>query len=347
MISKKINWGIIGLGNIAHEFSKAIISTNNSKLIAISSNDENKLKKFIQQYNVEPRFSFKNYQDLINCNEVDIVYIALPNSLHKQWILNAIKNKKNVLVEKPATINFSEADEIKDHLKKTNIFFSEGLMYRYHPQIRSVMNIIKDNKIGNLLSMESFFGENILTKKKFFFFEKRKRIESSSRKFNKNLGGGCILDLGCYPSSFSLLIGSLKNESNVNSIKIHNVLIEKGDTGVDIDSRADLLFQDGFKSKIHVSFKKNLGNSSVIYGENGKIILNNTWSGGEIIIHSKKSTEQKLSFENNKDIYSYQIEEISKILIKKSNKINFPVMSLNEILINMKIIDDWLNHGKE
>ena len=113
---KIINWGIIGLGNIAHEFSKAFAKTKNAKLLAIASKNENKLKKFREQFNVELKFSFKNYQDLIDCDEVDIVYIALPNSMHKHWILNAIKNKKNILVEKPATINFSEANEIRDHL---------------------------------------------------------------------------------------------------------------------------------------------------------------------------------------------------------------------------------------
>ena len=93
---EKINWGIIGLGNIAHEFSKAFAQINNAKLLAISSKDANKLKKFSQQFNVESKFSFKNYQDLINCDEVDIVYIALPNSFHKQWILKAIENNKYV-----------------------------------------------------------------------------------------------------------------------------------------------------------------------------------------------------------------------------------------------------------
>ena len=344
---KIINWGIIGLGNIAHEFSKAFVKTKNAKLLAIASKDENKLKKFRQQFNVDLKFSFKNYQELIDCDEVDIVYIALPNSLHKQWVLSAIKNKKNILVEKPATINFSEANEIRDHLKKTNIFFSEAFMYRYHPQIQSVIKIIKDNKIGNLLSMESSFGEDILTKKKLFFFIKKKEIDPKSRKFDKNLGGGCILDLGCYPSSFSLLIGSLKNKLNTNSLKIVNVIVEKGETGVDIDSKAELSFQDGFRSKIHASFKNNLGSKSVIYGEKGTIFLNNSWSGGNIIVHSKDNSEQKLSFANNKNIYGYQIEEISKNLIQGLNKINFPIMSLEETLLNMKIIDDWLNYSEK
>ena len=342
---KKINWGIIGLGNIAHEFSKAFAETNNAKLLAISSKDENKLKKFRQQFNVESKFSFKNYQDLINCEEVDIVYIALPNSFHKQWILKAIKNNKNILVEKPATVNLSEAREIKEYLKKTNIFFSEAFMYRYHPQTQSVIDHIRDNKIGNLLSMETSFGMNILTKKKLFFFTKKKKINPKSRLFDKDLGGGCILDLGCYLSSFSLLIGSLKNKLTNNDFEISNILIEKGDTGVDINSTAEILFKDGFRSKLHASFKHDLGNKSIIYGEKGTILLNNSWLGGDIIVRSKDKTEQKLSFENDKNIYGYQIEEISKNLIQGLSKVNFPIVSLDETLLNMKIIDDWLSYG--
>ena len=104
--------------------------------------------------------------------------------------------------------------------------------------------------------MESFFGINILSKKKFFFFDKKRKIDPKSRLFSKNLGGGCILDLGCYPSSFSLLIGSLINKMKGNDLKLINIYKEVGETGVDIHSSAELLFPDGFSSKIYGSFKK-------------------------------------------------------------------------------------------
>ena len=248
-------------------------------------------------------------------------------------------------MEKPATINFSEAIEIKDYLKKANIFFSEAFMYRYHPQIQSVIKIIKDNRIGNLLSMKTSFGINILTKKKLFIFNKKKKINPKSRLFDKDLGGGCILDLGCYPSSFSLLIGSLKNKLSSDSFEISNISTEKGETGVDINSSAEILFQDGFKSKVNASFKDDLGKKSIIYGEKGTIFLNNSWLGGDIVVRSKDKPEQKLHFETDKNIYGYQIEEISKNLIQGLNKVNFHIMSLDETLLNMKIIDDWLNYG--
>ena len=170
----KINWGIIGLGDIALKFSNAFDKMQNARLVAVASMDGSKLKKFSERFNIKKEFQFDKYEDLLNCDEVDIVYIALPNSLHKGWVLQALKKKKNVLVEKPAVINFAEANEIKDYLNSTNLFFSEAFMYRYHPQINSVINIIKDNTIGNLLSMKSFFGVNILTKKKLYFFNKKK-----------------------------------------------------------------------------------------------------------------------------------------------------------------------------
>ena len=193
--------------------------------------------------------------------------------------------------------------------------------------------------------MKTSFGINILTKKKLFIFTKKKKINPKSRLFNKDLGGGCILDLGCYLSSFSLLIGSLKNKLSSNSFEISNISTEKGETGVDINSSAEILFQDGFKSKVHASFKDDLGKKSIIYGEKGTIFLNNSWLGGDIIVSSKDKPEQKLHFKTNKSIYGYQIEKISNNLIQGLNKINFPIMSLDETLLNMKIVDDWLNYG--
>ena len=340
---RTINWGIIGLGNIAYKFSKDFNKIENAKLLAVASKDNNKLKKFGEDFNIEKKFLFQNYQDLVFCNELDIIYIALPNSLHKKWALQAIKNNKHVLVEKPATINFSEAEEIRQSLKENSIFFSEAFMYRFHPQINSIIEMITIDKIGGLLSMESFFGINILSKKKFFFFDRKRKIDPNSRLFSKNLGGGCILDLGCYPSSFSLLIGSLIDEIKRNDLKLINVSKEVGATGVDIDSSAELLFPNGFSSKIYASFKKNLGNKSIIKGEKGSIIVNNTWLGGDIILCDNDNSEKIIHFDTDKNIYNYQIEEISKSLITESYRTNFPIMSLEETLTNMKIIDDWLN----
>ena len=172
---EKVNWGIIGLGRIAEVFSNAFGEAENAQLLAVSSREQKKLNHFKNHFNLESKFLFDNYEDLISCDDIDIVYIALPNSLHHQWIIECIKNKKNILVEKPATLTFAEAIDIKRNLDNKNLFFGEAFMYRYLPQINLVINTIKNKEIGNLLSMETSFGMNLLTKKKFFLLKKKKK----------------------------------------------------------------------------------------------------------------------------------------------------------------------------
>ena len=171
-----INWGILGLGDIAHTFSKGFEDTSNAKLLAVASKDFEKLNKFKDKFNVENKFLFNDYEDLIKCKEVDIIYIALPNFLHHHWALKSIRNKKHTLVEKPVTLNLKEIENIKKNLNGEKIFFGEAFMYRYHPQIETILNIIKNNDIGNLLNMKSQFGTNLLSKKKFWFFDKKKKL---------------------------------------------------------------------------------------------------------------------------------------------------------------------------
>ena len=95
---KKINWGIIGLGNIAHKFSEGFKQVENAKLLGVASKNQNNINFFKHKYNLENKFLFNDYESLINCKEIDIIYIALPNFLHHQWTINCINNNKNVLV---------------------------------------------------------------------------------------------------------------------------------------------------------------------------------------------------------------------------------------------------------
>ena len=278
---------------------------------------------------------------LINCNDIDIIYVALPNSLHHQWVLEIIEKDKHVLVEKPATISFSEAESIKKKLLGKDLFFGEAFMYRYLPQTKLVIDILNSKDIGEVSSMKSSFGINILTKRKFLFFNKKKRINPKDIKFNKELGGGSIFDLGCYPSSFSLLVNSVTNKNNNENFKISNVVKEIGETGVDINSSAELFFENGISSKIYSSFKENLGNQSEIKGERGKIIIDDTWKGKNIVIELNNN-KKIINFENKRNIYSYQIEKISKNILDGIKNFEFPNMNIKDTLVNSKILENWL-----
>ncbi|MDA9753514.1 Gfo/Idh/MocA family oxidoreductase [Candidatus Pelagibacter sp.] len=340
---RKLNWGIIGLGRIAEIFSEGFSEVNSARLLSVASKDKSKLEKFKKIYNLEERFLFERYEDLINCKDIDIVYVALPNSLHYHWVLKIIENNKNVLVEKPAFISSLEADDFYKKIVDKDLFFQEAFMYRYLPQTKSIIEILKNQEIGKISSMNSYFGMNLLTKKKFFFFEKKKSINPKDRKFDKEMGGGSIYDLGCYPSSFSLLINSIISEKKNNNFKISNILKEIGETGVDVDASAELVFDNYFKSKIHCSFKKNSGNQTIINGKNGQIILQDTWKGKNVIIKLNQKKGREINFDNKKNIYSYQIETISNNILKGYKKTEYPGMRIDETIQNARIIDSWIN----
>jgi len=338
-----INWGIIGLGNIALQFAKAFKDTTTSKLKGISSTNLEKIKIFQKKFEINKEYCFSNYQDLLNSNNIDIVYIALPNSMHKEWILKSINNNKNILVEKPAFMNLSETEGIKKKLINNNIFFSEGFMYRYTPQILRVIELIKNDTIGKLISMDSSFGVNLLTKKNIFGFKKKKTIDKENRLFNKKLGGGAILDLGCYPVSFSVLIASLVSKVNYDKIKILEKSKEISSLDVDIHSEAKLEFENGFVSVVKASFSKNLGTETTINGSDGTIKIKNSWGTEPSIIVLEGKTNKTIKIKMSNNIFLYEIDALSKDILENRLSPSFPGTSINETIGLTKILDEWLN----
>ena len=341
---KQVNWGIIGLGAVAVQFANGFKYTSNSKLLGIASQDFNKIKVFSKNYNIDDDYCFDDYKNLIKNNAIDIIYISLPNFMHFEWIINCLKAGKKVLVEKPATINSLEAENIKKNYFNKETFFTEGFMYLYHPQIIKSIELIKSGEIGDLISMESVFGKNILTKKTFFGFNKKKKMDPQNRLYNKKMGGGAILDLGCYPVSFSSLIAGIKSDNSFNKIDIYNKKTQVGSTGVDLDSYADLKFNNNFTSKIGASFTKNLGNKTIIRGTIGELIIEDTWTAqtSKIIIKKKDNTEKAIHIKSNENIYSYEIESISQRIIDKKKGLNYFGLTIDDTIRNMKILDVWI-----
>ena len=92
-----IKWGIIGPGNIAHNFADGLKESFSGQLIAIASTSEERRRNFGDKYNITDSFRFSNYKDLLNCNEVDAVYISTPHTLHAEWTINAAGKGKHIL----------------------------------------------------------------------------------------------------------------------------------------------------------------------------------------------------------------------------------------------------------
>ena len=337
---KKINWGIIGLGDIANSHLNSFKNLNNCKLKGIASKNFQNLTNFKENLNIEDKFCFNNYEDLIKNSEIDIIYIALPNSYHHKWINKCIDYNKNILVEKPITENFFQLENIQKKLllKDSRISIYEGFMYKHHAQIKKVLELVNNKEIGEIKKIISSFGVNLLTKKKFWFFQKKKKINKEGRLFNKKLGGGCILDLGCYPVSIITMLLEKFKFTNFEDYKILNKNVEIGETGVDIDAEIEMKIEDKIQIKLLSSFKKDIGTSTKIFGSKGSIEITNTWSGSSDIILKMSQSENIIKFDKTHDPYFDQISEISNNLLN-----NNVIQNFDNMLLNMKIIDQWLN----
>jgi len=338
---KKVNWGIIGLGAIATQFAKGFEGLSNSKLLAIASKNTDKLSKFKENLKINSDYCFNNYQALLEHKEIDIIYIALPTSLHHEWIIKCLDEEKKVLVEKPATMNAAEIKEIKNKYPKKKIFINEAFMYMYHPQIIKVIELINQGEIGELISMDSNFGINILTKKNFFGFKKTKKLNTKNRIFSRELGGGVILDIGCYPVSLSTLIASQISNIDYDKVKVTNIEKDMKPNEVEINASMELIFENNFKSNVRASFTKKLGNKTRIIGKKGELIIEDTWSANPSKIIIKKNQDKIINISSVQNIYSYEIEALSKCILENKMKPDFPGLTIDNIIGNMKIIDRW------
>ena len=185
-----LRWGILGCGRIARALAKAMQATPTAQLVAITSRSQERADAFASEFDV-PR-SHGSYEAVLANPEVEAVYIATVHPEHAEWAIKAAEAGKHILCEKPVTMNLGEAEQVIAAAEANKVFFMEAFMYRWHPQFAKVVEILQSGMLGELRLIESHFCFH-------------PEYKPTDRLFNKGLGGGAILDIGCYPMSMARL----------------------------------------------------------------------------------------------------------------------------------------------
>lgn len=345
-MKKIINWGIIGAGNAAINLAKNFKDSHNSKLIGLASKNEDKRLYFEKEYQIEKKNIYQNYEDILENKDIDIIYIALPHNLHKEWCIKSSIKKKNILVEKPAALSALDVKQIIDQVKKDKVFFTEGLAYKFHPFFLEILSVIKKINPKDIVSIKSSFGNDAIGGKKIFGF-RFKKPKKTKRLFNPDLGGGAIWDTGCYPvSAVTYITSAIYGNQNINP-KILEISKEIGSTGVDEYSYIKLQFNE-ITAQIETSIKKLLKNNIEIEMKNGKITITNPWfpeneSYIEIFIDGKKKI---IKSTNQIDSHKNQIESISNLLINENLECKSPLPNFNDIYQNTVLLEKWFEFDK-
>lgn len=315
MKERKINWGIIGPGRIAHNFVQGINVLEDANLYAVASRNEKRANDFAGQYKIEKTYNC--YEDIIADPKVDAIYIATPHRFHFEQCMMALTYGKPVLCEKPITVNALQLNKLITTAKNNNVFLMEALWTRYLPIYEVVKTWLDEKLIGDIKLLTSTFG---------FVFER----DLSDRKFNRDLAGGALLDLGVYQVSTSQWV----MRKNPVSFTANGLL---GETNVDEMLAVNLQYDDGAVSQFSCNFLSANENSFIIYGAKGNIkIHNNFWAATKATLYLNDK-EMTITKPFKASGFEYQIEEATKCIINKD--LESSIMPHSQSLANMKLMD--------
>ena len=181
--AEPLRWGVLSTANIGRAaVNPALQASRNGVLSAVASRDADRANAFAREHGI-PR-AYGSYEDLIDDPDIDALYIPLPNSLHRDWVIHAVRAGKHVLCEKPLALNAADCFEMAAAAEEAGGKLMEAFMYRFHPRIERVVDMIRDGHIGEIGAVRSTFTF---------------RLRSPDNiRLDPSLGGGSLLDAGCY-----------------------------------------------------------------------------------------------------------------------------------------------------
>ena len=320
-MNNKVKWGILGTANIASWGTiPGMKQSASCELYAIAGRNLDKAEDY------KKRFGFKKvygvYDQLLNDPDVQAVYVPLPNSLHKDWVIRALKAGKNVLCEKPIGLSAEETREMFKVAEENGVLLMEAYAYLHSPYIKSLVHDVKKGVIGDADYIDTAF----IT-----------QGYKEDIRLHRELGGGAMYDLGCYCTSMILsLVDSepecVKADAEFSSegvdlmtaglIKFKNGIRASFNVGMilgeNTDSRFDRFYIHGSKGSIK---------SGVEYNQEGKVSYKIYTDVGVV--------ERKISVPNN---YSLEIEQFSRCILSDEKPYITPEFSIK----NAELIDKVL-----
>ena len=334
-MSSLLQWGILATGNIAHAFAQGLTHSTTGKLVAVGSRSADSAAAFGRGYGLPADACHGSYEALLADPAVQAVYISNPHPGHAEWAIRCAEAGKHILCEKPLAMNHAEAMAVVEAAHRHDVFLMEAFMYRCHPQTAKLVELIREGTIGTVCMVQATFSF-------------RCGPDPKSRLLDPALGGGGILDVGCYPVSMSRLVaGAATGHSFANSLQFQAVG-RLGDTGVDEYTAAIATFPGEIIAQLATGVRVSQENVVRIYGDEGHLFLPTPWApsrdGGtsKIVVRRHDETEPReivLEPFGPAKAYLYTIEAdhvATHVAARQS-----PAMSWADSLGNMQTLDQW------
>lgn len=308
-------WGILACGKIAEKFADDLVAhVPDGVVYAVASRDLMRAQIFGQKYGATKVFN--SYQELVDCPEVDVIYIASPHALHYEHTLLCLEAGKAVLCEKAFAINTTMVKEMIEKSKEKNLFLMEAIWTRFHPAIAQTLDIIQSGQIGDIVHIVADFGFKAV-------------YDEEARLFNPSLTGGSLYDIGIYPLFISKLI--LGNPKEMKAVATF------APTGVDSNTSISLSYENGATASLFSTLNAQTDTTCTIYGSKGKIFLHGRFHETKGLTLEIEGQEPQI-FETERlgHGYSYEAQEVQNCL--KLGKIESDKLPLQFSLELMELL---------
>ncbi len=314
-MSKIINLGILGAGNIAGTMAVAVGKMDSARLYAVGSRDLKKAGQFAEKYGVLN--SYGSYEELVRDEDIDLIYVATPHSEHYEHVRLCLENGKAVLCEKAFTANLAQAEELVALARKKNILLAEAIWTRYMPMRDTVREVLDSGVIGEPTMLTANLG---------YVISHVPRVKEPA------LAGGALLDLGVYVLNFAAMMFG----TAVAKITSDCVFT---DTGVDEQNGIILTFKDGKTAVLNSSIIGSSDRQGIIYGTQGYLVVENIVNYESLSVYGR---EQQLTdrYERPGQITGYEYEVEACIRALAAGRIECEEMPHDEILRIMHMMDE-------
>lgn len=300
-MESKLNWGLLSTAKINRALIKPLNASKRTRLLAIASRSQSSADAYAREWKI-PR-AYGSYEALLADSDIDVVYNPLPNHLHAEWTIKALRAGKHVLCEKPLALSLSEVDAMAAAVNETGKVLAEAFMYRHHAQTLKVKEVVDSGILGRLQLIKSAFTFTLTREGNF--------------RFVKEMGGGSIWDVGCYPISFSrMLVGE-------EPVEVFGWQVE-GPGGGDESFIGQMRFANGVHAQFDSGFKSPSRSFVEIVGTDAVLKIPNPFKPGVknelVLLHGGS---EKLLKVGGTELYLGEVEDLcDAILFGKPSRVS-------------------------
>jgi D-xylose 1-dehydrogenase (NADP+, D-xylono-1,5-lactone-forming) len=282
-----VSWGILSTARINRLVLAGARKSDRVDVVAVASRDLARAESYAREQGIERAYG--SYDDLFADDEVEAVYISLPNSMHVEWSIRALEAGKHVLCEKPLTRHLSDAERAFDAADRTGRYLTEAFMYRHNPQTARLVQLVEENAVGELRSIRSAFSFTV--------------DNPTNIRLLSELDGGALMDVGCYCVSGARLLAGEPDRVDGEQVL--------GPGAVDVRFAGTMRFPHGVTAEFECGLDLPSRDELDVIGSDGSIFLDDPWHCRTPVIEVRRDGETERIELEPADSYQLELENLS------------------------------------